>query len=251
MSRYCIAAALLVPVTLLGLAIEPALGERKANDISLQTVYLTETVGRAHGISIVGRAPGSAKVTLDPNVCGINVFGDRTVCTLIAQTTVEVEIFQIRLADESSQGRAIYEMKGELPPEESRWFLVGPPRDGAHYRLVVQTGGDRNRPITLEPRRRLKPELCTKVKYRAEQAAGVVKIHAQGTNPTRGYKVRFEQLPVEIFPPQFRLLGIKSKGLAPHIVTAFDVKTSFRAEDPVKHVIVHDGDGKHEVPVEQ
>lgn len=220
-------------------------------EISLQTVYLTEPVGQTHRISIEGRAPGNAQVTLDPNVCGINLFGDRTVCTLIATRTVDVKVVQIRLADESSQGRAIYELQGSLTQADSRWFLVGPPRGGSHYRLVVQTGKDNRRPITLEPRRSPKPQMCRKVKYRAEQAAGVVTIYAKGSNPTAGYEVRFEQLPIEIFPPQFRLLCIEPTGIVAQVITPFEVQTSFRAEDPIKAVIVHDADGKHEVPVKQ
>ena len=47
---------------------------------------------------------------------------------------------------------------GALPPEGSRWYLVGPPRGGTHYRLVLQTGEDQRRPITFEPRRGKKPE---------------------------------------------------------------------------------------------
>ena len=138
----CAAAWLFGAVPVVGSA------DEAGREIALQTVYLTETVGRAHGISIVGRAPGKARVTLDPNVCAINEFGDRTICTLIALSIVDVDVVQIRLADESSQGRAIYELRGKLPPEGSRWFLVGPPRDRTHYRLVVQTDKDRRRPIT-------------------------------------------------------------------------------------------------------
>jgi hypothetical protein len=153
--------------------------------IALETVYLAEPVGRARGITIVGRAPGDAKVTLDPNVCALNQFGDRTICTLIGPVTVDVKIVQLRLADNSSQGRAIYVLRGALPPEGSDWSLVGPPRGGTHYRLVVRTGEDRVRPITLEPRRSAKPELCSKVKYRAEQAGGMVTIRLV-TSPSPG-----------------------------------------------------------------
>jgi hypothetical protein len=227
--------------------------------ISLETVFLTEPVGRTRGITIVGRAPGDAKVTLDPNMCALDVFGDRTICTQIAPMTVDVEVVQIRLADNSSQGRAIYALRGALRPEGSRWYLVGPPRGGAHYRLVVETGDDERRPITLEPRRGKQPDsrgarrpgLCSNVKYRAEQAGGTVTVYARGSHPTAGYQVRFEQLPIEIFPPQYRLLCIKPTGIVAQVVTPFEEKTSFRAGEPIKYVFVHDADGKHEVPVKQ
>ena len=169
----------------------------------------------------------------------------------MAQQTVDVEIVQLRLADESSQGRAIYQMRGALTPQDSRWLLVGPPKGRTHFRLVVQTGEDRRLAITLEPRRGSEPNLCTHVKYGAEQAAGEVTIIARGSNPTAGYEVRFEQLPIEIFPPQFSLLCIPPSGVVAQVVTPFEVTASFHAKEPIKKVTVHDADGKNETPVRQ
>ena len=96
-----------------------------------------------------------------------------------------------------------------------------------------------------------KPELCNKAKYRAEQADGKVVIFAEGEHPTGGWKVAFEQLPIRIYPPEFRLVCSRPEGPAIQVMTPFETQTSFRADRPVPHVVVHDGAGRHKLPVDQ
>lgn len=92
---------------------------------------------------------------------------------------------------------------------------------------------------------------CTGVTYSAEQVPGQVIIHAYGEHPTGGWTTRFEQLPIEIWPPQFRLVCTPPDGPVPDVISPFSVWTAFGAQDRVDEVTVHDGDGEHVVPVDQ
>lgn len=92
---------------------------------------------------------------------------------------------------------------------------------------------------------------CTNVTYAAEQPPGMVIINAYGEHPTGGWQTFFEQLPIRIWPPQFRLVCIPPSGPAPDVITPFHARTWFRAGEPIETVIVHDGDGEHEVKVDQ
>lgn len=87
--------------------------------------------------------------------------------------------------------------------------------------------------------------------YRAAQTGETVTIHAQGEHPTPGFKVFFEQSPIRIFPPQFVLREVPPTGIVTKVITPFETQTSFTAAEPVEQVIVHDRNGRHEVPVEQ
>jgi hypothetical protein len=91
--------------------------------------------------------------------------------------------------------------------------------------------------------------LC-KASYRAEQIPGFVIITARGSHRTGGYQVWFEQSPIRIFPPEL-ILHHERPEVGPDVITPFSVTHSFEASDPVERVVVHDRDGRHEVPVEQ
>ena len=91
--------------------------------------------------------------------------------------------------------------------------------------------------------------LC-KATYRAEQIPGLVIVTARGSHRTGGYQVWFEQSPIRIFPPELILYHERPE-LGPDVITPFSVTHSFEASDPVERVVVHDHDGRHEVPVEQ
>ena len=91
--------------------------------------------------------------------------------------------------------------------------------------------------------------LC-KATYRAEQIPGLVIVTARGSHRTGGYQVWFEQSPIRIFPPELILYHERPE-LGSDVITPFSVTHSFAASDPVERVVVHDHDGRHEVPVEQ
>ncbi len=86
--------------------------------------------------------------------------------------------------------------------------------------------------------------------YRAQQVPGTVLIFADGFHSTSGYKVFFEMLPIDIFPPQFSLWHTTPSGVVLDVITPFTEYTSFKASG-VETVVVHDINGSHEVPVEQ
>jgi hypothetical protein len=92
---------------------------------------------------------------------------------------------------------------------------------------------------------------CRDVTYAAEQPPGMVIINAYGEHPTGGWTTFFEQLPIRIWPPQFRLVCVPPSGPAPDVVTPFHARTCFRAAERVDTVIVHDAEGEHEVKVDQ
>lgn len=98
-------------------------------------------------------------------------------------------------------------------------------------------------------------ELCgvewEKVRYRANQVPGGVIIMADGEHNTSGYEAFFEQLPIDIFPPQFALKHRRPEGSTLDVITPFHVNTSFKASDKIDEVIIHDATGKHAVAVEQ
>lgn len=89
------------------------------------------------------------------------------------------------------------------------------------------------------------------VSYRANQVPGGVIIIAEGTHWTGGYEVFFEQLPIDIFPPQFALKHRRPEGNATQMVTPFQADVSFKTGGKIDEVIVHDASGKHTVKVDQ
>ena len=92
--------------------------------------------------------------------------------------------------------------------------------------------------------------LCS-AEYRAQQVPGAVLIFADGIHATSGYQVFFEQLPIEIFPPEFSLWHVAPSGIVLEVLTPFTTYTSFKSSGKIERVVVHDADGRHEVEVEQ
>ncbi len=54
---------------------------------------------------------------------------------------------------------------------------------------------------------------------------------------------------IDVYPPEFILYWEPPGGLAADMMTPFAVQASFSADEAVKHVVVRDADGAHEVPV--
>ena len=232
---------------------QAAKAESGRPQIAMRTVYLQEPIGRAHQITVRGELGGAGQVTLDANTCTLSQFGDTAVCTKIFFPPIDVKLRQLRLADPTGQERRIFQLDGKLDPPDASFFLIVPRRRSQPHRLVVNLANDHRRVVTLEtlPPPAAKPELCKKATYRAEQADGKVTLYASGEHPTAGWKVAFEQLPIRIFPPQFRLVCFPPKGPAAQVITPFKAKTSFTADQAIPQVIVHDDAGQHKVPVVQ
>ncbi len=85
--------------------------------------------------------------------------------------------------------------------------------------------------------------------YSAEQVSGTVIVHATGDTPSAGYRVWLEKSMIDVYPPEFILYWEPPGGLAADMMTPVAVHASFSADEAVKHVVVRDADGAHEVPV--
>ena len=224
--------------------------------ISLQTPYMTQTIRGAHRLTCVGVLGGRGKLTLDPNTCAVDAFGDPTACTEIAPRSIDVEMRQAKLADPSGKGRRLYRLVGALPRGEA-YYLVIPKRRSEAHRLIVESAKNLRHVITLEPRPVIVPTpkpkaapLCKHATYKAERKGSRIVITAAGEHPSLGYKTHFEKLPLRIFPPQFRLVCKPPEGMAATMMSPFSVETSFDAGGTtVREVVVHDTRGRHKVAV--
>jgi hypothetical protein len=87
------------------------------------------------------------------------------------------------------------------------------------------------------------------IEYRAEQNLHDVIIHAEGVNPTTGWKQWFVMSPLDIWPPQFEVLH-EAPEIGGDAFTPFYIHTSFPARERVEEVTVHDARGEHRVKVE-
>ena len=225
--------------------------------VSAQTVYLPDAIESFHTITIVGDLGAKASLTLDPNTCTLNQFGDLEACTLLPPSTRQVMLNKLDKADPAGRGRVLYSIDGAGLGKPL--FLVVPADDSQPMRLVY---GDRGpgtpRPIALEPTvpvgqppsKAAAVEPCT-ARYLAWQVPGLVAIAATGVHPTAGYEVFFEQSPLAVFPPQFRLLHVKPAGPVAQVITPFSAITTISTQQKIDRVVVSDASGSHGVPVEQ
>ena len=187
------------------------------------------------------------------NTCRLNQFGDWDFCTEIATQAISVKLTRLRLADRSGRGRRKYGVSGELQPAGATYFLVIPRRRSGPHRLIVDLGDDHRQVVTMEsvPASPAgKPELCSNAKCEAFQFDGRVEIRATGAHPSAGWQEVFEQLPIRIFPPLYRLVCFPPTGVVAQVITLFETSTSFSSDSPVTSVMVHDSRGRHKVPVQ-
>jgi hypothetical protein len=88
----------------------------------------------------------------------------------------------------------------------------------------------------------------------AQQTNGSVNVTAFGFHPSQGYKVKFKEVdaPPGTFPPEFNLVHTPpAEQPSEPEETVFNARTIFFAPTPVRHVIVNDRRGRHQVRVEQ
>lgn len=93
--------------------------------------------------------------------------------------------------------------------------------------------------------------LATADSITATQTPGLVTIRATGNKPTPGHDVRFQDTPIAVFPPQYRLILKEPSQPSADVLTPFCAEISFPAEANIRSVTVFDAAGQHEVPVEQ
>ncbi len=128
-----------------------------SQDIFFESKYLSQSVAGFHGYSIKGELNGAAKLTLDPNVCTLNLFGDRALCTLIALTVEDVTLSELKIHDPAGR-RAFavssHGLQGDLKlittkASTDAWFVLTE-RNGA--RTVVDLDPASPTESSLAPR---------------------------------------------------------------------------------------------------
>lgn len=120
-----------------------------AGELDLVSMYLNPPVSRAHGIALrlSPEVQGTRKgqLLLDPNHCGLDVWGDRDKCTRMAIHVMEVQTTRMRTYDETGRGRVLHRVSSpELHDEQlslieypaaGLWYLVDE-RDGNEPQIV-------------------------------------------------------------------------------------------------------------------
>lgn len=229
---------------------------------SATTAYLTEPLERARRITLSGELGGAGELFLDPNHCSLNIFGDPLACTLIAPLPVTVKIVKRPDIDPSGKGRELYELEGAGLP--GTLYLVLHAADQTAARLVFVAQDNKGiRPLPLqvtelgtEPDPVAGPGLAPneqllRGEFTAVQMGDQVYIFAVGVVPTAGWQPRLQQLPIRIYPPQYRLVSKQPEGPVAQVISTFSAVASFSAAEPIQQVILHDVRGRHEIKVIQ
>jgi hypothetical protein len=252
---------------LLAIAVAVASGTlRRAGageEIAVGTIYLTNPVGDIHKITIRGQLGGTGTILLDNNRCGLNLFGDTTICTRNPVSPIDVRITASRAKDPSDGGRRVYRVAG-------RYYLTVPATGLGNYRLAVvnEEGGVRvlsleeqighgevtHAPPPPEPEPDAKARAGARLgaaQYTAIQKGSEITLRARGEHPDAGYVVYFERPDPSANPPTFRLLHEAPDTRQNSGPTAFERRTRFEAASRVAFVIVQDRNGSHRVPVQR
>lgn len=124
---------------------EPAMESLQLESLYMNTnVRFTNDAPPAHTVSLTleGRT-GSTLVgtlVLDPNVCSLNVFGDREACTRIAVWGFDVELQLVRMIDPARMGRRYYEVSGEGLSKDLALIVRGDLEAGRLERAYLKLG---------------------------------------------------------------------------------------------------------------
>lgn len=110
--------------------------------LELVSMYLHQPVLGAHGIALELEASSpdrlEGKVRLDPNVCAVDLWGDRGACTKIAFQEVEVEATKRDTEDPQGLRRVHWTLELEGMPD-ARLNLIQYPSEGLYY-MTVEDG---------------------------------------------------------------------------------------------------------------
>lgn len=112
--------------------------------MNLESLYLATSVRLGadgpggHGIRLALTDGGAAEMTgtlsLDPNACSLNAFGDREMCTKIAIRVIAVTATLQRLGDPKGLGRSFYALHGEGLPHDLA-LIVYPRRERIYLKV--------------------------------------------------------------------------------------------------------------------
>ncbi len=108
--------------------------------LSLTSTYLSSPINYGdrpyHQITFTGRIHGESGVgvlSLDPNQCQLNLFGDRSGCTEIALTEIQVQL--VRVPKPDPQNRQLFRVSADGLPESC--YIVVPSDAGVAYRFII------------------------------------------------------------------------------------------------------------------
>jgi hypothetical protein len=108
--------------------------------VALQTAYLQYPIAGYRRLGLGGELGGTGQLTLDPNVCSVDEFGNPGRCTRMAVPAPrDVTIRPVEKADPSGAGRRLYLIDGAAL--DRPLYLVTPPTAGGSYRLVYGAAG--------------------------------------------------------------------------------------------------------------
>ncbi|HRI09344.1 MAG TPA: hypothetical protein PKW35_16095 [Nannocystaceae bacterium] len=138
------------------------------HELDLETLYITEPGAllshtiRLH-LTVVDRgiAPGhhhdhsvmTGTIAFDRNICQLNEWGDRTICTLMAAIPHDARATLTRTADPHAQGRHLWDLAVE-GIDDMKFHLVEYPSADL-WALVVSAGDKGAAVVPLFPRRLL------------------------------------------------------------------------------------------------
>lgn len=107
------------------------IGACRLESLYLEGVKLDEELPGLHfvGLSLFGRPDRHSELTgtltLDPNTCQLNAWGDREGCTRMMSKALNVQVVQQRLADPSGLHRRFFEVTGPGVPEKTALIVQG------------------------------------------------------------------------------------------------------------------------------
>lgn len=224
--------------------------------ISLDSGYLVNKVLDGHQLQLKGKLNGEGTLTVNPNTCTFDAFGDTGACTLIATQDFPVKIGRLRTADPRGEGRRLYAIEGEGVPAGIHLVIA---KDYARLVKVNQNFGGDGFVVTMiqqpqqeerEDREAAAPA-GQDAAYSAVQFGETVYLFANGVVPTGGYEISLNQRPERIYPPNFQLKMTPPDGMAIQVITPFTVQAKFGANNPIPAVTIMDSKGRHRVPVLQ
>ena len=228
--------------------------EREVVDV--RSAYLAQSLLHGHQIHLRGALGGTGVLTVDPNVCSTNEFGDPTRCTRRAPMRYDVTLKVEPLEDPRRLGRRIVGVRGKALPKSLRVALVMGGRKNAPPRLIL-TDGNARQIITMaggtttqqaEPNPPAIP-MPGKPVFQAYQSGKIVTLEVRGSHPSAGYTTTLERHPGSAH--HYRLVHTPPKGAAATVITPYSLIRSFRSATPVTTIRVTDGSGTHAISVEQ
>ncbi len=173
-----------------------ALSWASAEEVNLTSGYLANKIDGISQFTLQGELDGKAKLTLDPNSCSLNAWGDTQMCTLIAPNTKDVELVRQRLEDPLGLGRRIYQINNAGLSKPIK-LVVG--KGSARLVFGADNGEYTQIPMTMVASKEETSDAweLSVGKYRATQRQGKVTIYASGEHPTAGFETELKQLRFE------------------------------------------------------